>query len=154
MIRQTGGSAVGDTSTRSRPALAASARASVREMTPNCCPSISITLTDAALISRLIFKSFAMGHLQKSNKLPILCTLFTDKGNERLHIDGPEVLPVPLPRRNLAGGHFPIADHEHERRLLHLRLPDLVAQFFVPEISLHPDPRIEETLPNLLTPGD
>jgi hypothetical protein len=61
---QTGGAAVGDTSTRSRPALAASARASVRVMTPNCSPSILITRTEAALISRLILKSLAIGHLQ------------------------------------------------------------------------------------------
>src|SRR3989339_274277 len=139
MIRQTGGAAVGDTSTRSRPALAASVMASVREITPNCPPSISITRTDAALISRLILKSLAMGHLQTSKKLSKLCTLFTHKVDERLHVDGTEVLSIPLPWRNLTGVRFAVADHEHEGRLLQLRLPDLVPQFFVPEISLHPD---------------
>jgi hypothetical protein len=69
MILQTGGAAVGDTSTRSRPTFAASARASAREMTPNWFPSTSITLTDEDLISRLILKSLAMGHLQTSKQV-------------------------------------------------------------------------------------
>ena len=101
MILQTGGVAVGDTSTRSRPALAASAKASVREITPNCSPSTSITRTDVALISRLIFNSLAMGHLQTVKKLFELCTPFTDKFDEGVHTDGTEILPVPLSRRNL-----------------------------------------------------
>jgi len=93
MILQTGGVAVGDTSTRSRPALAASARASVREMTPNCSPSILITRTDADLISRLILKSLAIGHLQTSKILLELGTLFADKGNESLHTMEPRFCP-------------------------------------------------------------
>jgi len=55
---------MGETSTRSNPAFAASASASFREMTPSCLPSSSITLTDAALISLFMLKSFAMVHLR------------------------------------------------------------------------------------------
>lgn len=54
MILQTGGSEVGDTSTRSRPNSSADARALWRGMTPNWLPSGSMTLTSLALISLFI----------------------------------------------------------------------------------------------------
>ena len=95
-----------------------------------------------------------MGHLQTFFLLLELCTLFADKGNECIHAHGTEILSVPLTRRNLAGRNFTIADHQHEGCFLHLRLTDLEAQFLIPEISLYPDARGEELIPDLLTIGD
>ncbi len=89
-----------------------------------------------------------------SKILPELGTLFADKGNERIHIDGTEILPVPLPRRNLTGGHLPITDHQHVGCFLHLRLTDLVAQFFITEITFHTNTRREELSPDLLPEGN
>ena len=51
---QTGGFALGETSTRSRPASSAAARASLIGIIPICSPSGLITLTSFALIFWLI----------------------------------------------------------------------------------------------------
>ncbi len=59
MILQTGGSAFGDTSTRSRPKSAAAANALAIDITPSWFPSGSITLTSLARIILLIFVLFS-----------------------------------------------------------------------------------------------
>src|SRR5260370_10804949 len=54
MILQTGGLAMGDTSTRSRPYSAALARATSRGRTPSCSPSGPMTLSSRARIRRFV----------------------------------------------------------------------------------------------------
>lgn len=54
MIRQTGGSAVAETSTRSRPAICAACRAAGTVRIPNCSPASEITRTSLQLIWLLI----------------------------------------------------------------------------------------------------
>src|SRR5680860_72958 len=58
-MRQTGGTAVGATSTRSRPLSCARASASDVAMTPNCCPSSSMILTSRMRIISLMRRSLA-----------------------------------------------------------------------------------------------
>src|SRR5260221_4331789 len=54
MILQTGGFAIGETSTRSRPYSAALARATSRLSTPSCSPSGPITLSSRARMRRFV----------------------------------------------------------------------------------------------------
>src|SRR5205085_3754556 len=54
MILQTGGLAMGETSTRSRPNSTALARATSRGRTPNCSPSGPITLSSRARMRRFV----------------------------------------------------------------------------------------------------
>src|SRR5882724_2929127 len=65
MILHTGGSASGDTSTRSSPCAAAIANASSNGTTPRCSPSDPITRTSRARIIRLI-RNFGPADLRGS----------------------------------------------------------------------------------------
>jgi hypothetical protein len=65
---QTGGSAAGDTSTKSRDLSSASLRASLIWRIPSCSPFSPITLTCLALISLFTLTSFEMMPPPKSYK--------------------------------------------------------------------------------------
>src|SRR6266516_3458957 len=69
-MRQTGGTAVGATSTRSRPFSCARASASCVAMTPSCCPSSSMTRTSRIRIISLTRRSLALFYLSLTNRPP------------------------------------------------------------------------------------
>src|SRR6185437_5394883 len=81
-MRQTGGTALGDTSTRSRPRSRAIFRASNGAIMPSCSPASSITRTSRARILSLIRMKFlaerlSMGVLQKLWPRGHLATQYT-----------------------------------------------------------------------------
>ena len=57
-ILQTGGSVFGEISTKSKPTFCALSKASWKDTTPCCWPSLSINLTVLDLIWELILKPF------------------------------------------------------------------------------------------------
>src|SRR5688572_22029211 len=69
MIRQTGGLAMGATSTRSRSASLAMTSASGRLLIPNCAPSASIRRTSRALIRSLLLVSAAVPAAMRHHSL-------------------------------------------------------------------------------------
>src|SRR5438270_6669753 len=69
-MRQTGGTALGATSTRSRPFSCASASASCVAMTPSCCPSSSMTRTSRIRIISLTRRSLAIFYCSLTNRPP------------------------------------------------------------------------------------
>src|ERR1700756_3528753 len=94
MMRTTGGSAVGDTSTRSSSAAEAICSASKRDITPACDPSAAITRSCGALISSLRRTRFvALAIRQPSQHFaPATLELDAEPFGERLQIHRAQIL--------------------------------------------------------------
>src|SRR5210317_2415766 len=146
MIRQTGGAALGETSTRSRPCSSAACSAAPNSMIPSCPPSSSMTRTSLARIDSLILVvSLLMTHL-----LMVQFTLFVYETNKIRRLHRFQVLTGAMPCGDSAGGHFLIADHQHIRNFFHLGFTNLETQFFIAQISLHTNPFGAQFFTNLL----
>src|SRR5882724_13111363 len=149
MIRQTGGTAVAATSTRSRLRCAASSRARVSGTT-SWVPSTSISRTSRARICWLmrtvgVGSGLEMGHLLGLRDLGDRFLRFFEHAHREL-VDrhGGQLLAASYTRSDLAIGHFTVADDEHVRDLLELGLADLVAELLVSVVELRTEPAATE----------
>src|SRR3972149_5572268 len=146
MILQTGGSELGATSTRSRSRSWAAWMASGTDKTPSCSPSSSMTRTSRARMSWFTRGPVWVGRMSRPRKRRPISGLprgerapldvGPDAADGFLRREGSRVPRSPDPERNLARLRFPRADHEHVGDLLHLGLPDLIADLLVAEIAV------------------
>src|SRR5689334_734839 len=144
MIRQTGGTAVGEISTRSSPFCLAMASAAGGGMIPSCCPVSSITRTSRTRIrsfvrtrssrrgerSKAIYPPRPSGrliHVLGRRAQSLSADLVDRISDERLHRTRPQHAGRSAPDVDGAVGSLAIPDDEHVWDLLELRLPDLIA---------------------------
>src|SRR5579871_1754611 len=160
-ILQTGGSAVGAISTRSKPASAAAASASLRETIPIMVPRSSISLTRATPISSLIrgpsrvgirligglgiyILLFAVDHVSLGSAVPILCRgdrrLLRQSSNRLAERKGfLRIRAQPAHHDRTVGG-LAAADNQHHRDFRKAVLAHLIRDFFAPQIGLGAQP--------------
>src|SRR5688572_6030703 len=161
MILQTGGVAVAEISTRSRSFSRAISWAWAIGTIPTCLPSESIRRTSGTRIMSLMRFSGSAGlganlGLRRGGKIRSSSCYWNDESTDnplqsqrarghqlpRLHdefLDGQSRLfPGPLADADAARGRFLLADHQHERDLLHLRVADLRAELLVAAVDRHP----------------
>src|SRR4030042_2348231 len=172
MMRQTGGSDLGETSTRSNSKLEALRSASIKGMMPNCLPSGSMTLTSLARISRLMRTSLAIVFTsfcewtesgEPEARRPTLYSLLStdqwwifpfDLGDKILYLHSLHRLPTPLPRGNRPLLFLFIPQDQHVGNLLKLGLPNLEYQLLIPEILFDAYPLLRELVVDLLCVRD
>src|SRR5438552_4180244 len=150
MIRQTGGTAVGEISTRSSPFCFAMASACGGGMMPSCSPVSSMTRISRTRIRSLTrVRSSRRGFLSKAITASCYLTCFagnltTRPGDER--VDGARALIPAGARayRDRAFGTLAIADDQHVGNLLQLGLTNLISNLFLPAVELRPQPRLPE----------
>src|SRR5205085_9779878 len=151
MMRQTGGLAVGEISTRSSPFCLAIATACGGGMMPSCWPVSSITRISRTRIRSLTrTRSSRRGLLSKAITTSSLMTL-----RDRL-IDGrglrsdlfvrlpqevgdairPEVTARAAPHADRAFGALAIPDDEHVGDFLQLRLSDFISNLFLTVVEI------------------
>src|SRR5262252_2356359 len=131
MMRQTGGFAVGEISTRSSPFCLAMARACGGGMMPSCWPVSSITRISRTLMRSLTrTRSSRRGPLSKAitASLPAFARDLLARGRDE---------PIDRARAAIAArtrpyGHGPlyllaVPDHEHVRHLAQLGFPNLIS---------------------------
>src|SRR6266849_7886196 len=147
MILQTGGLAIGLTSTRSNPNSPAFSRAASMVRTPSCSPAGPTTRTSRARMRRFVLWSRAMWNyllgVSKNERANILfcyressCTprksrhrcLSSQQSLEYLERHGFQILSAVSPRRHRAQLDFLVANHQRERDFLDLGLADLRVQ--------------------------
>src|SRR5829696_2771729 len=152
MIRQTGGTAVGEISTRSRPFCFAMVSACGGGMIPSCCPVSSmtrisrtrmrsLTRTRSSLrgdLSKAITTScdssdFGLRQLRIGHPIAYFGERAADEGRQRLRA---LVAALARPHRDGAVSALAVADDQHVRHLLQLRLADLIADLFLPIVEL------------------
>src|SRR5438552_13542492 len=146
MIRQTGGFAVGAISTRSRDASFAFWSASAIATTPRGSPSAPIRRTSFHRIWSLIRIVFlSIFHLRRELTTPLRNRLGCgfEKRVDR-HRSG--VPSVPQPDRDRAVPRLPLADDQHGRHLLELRLADARPELLVALVRLDSQSRPGQTL--------
>src|SRR5262245_32789409 len=156
MMRQTGGFAVGEISTRSRPFCLAIASACGGGMMPSCWPSSSITrisLTRMRSLTRT--RSSRRGVLSKAIRPSLnLCArgptpgcssfrrdLVVGRADKRVDLRRPFIPAGPLANRDGARLLLTVADDQHVRHLLELGLPDLISNLFLARVEMHPEAR-------------
>src|SRR5437773_11862081 len=146
MIRQTGGFAVGAISTKSRAASFAFWSASAIATTPRGSPSAPIRRTSFHRIWSLIRIVFlSIFHLRRE-----LTTLLRNRvgGSFEKRVDrhGSGVSSVPQPDRDRTGPRLLLADDQHGRHLLDLRLADAGAELLVALVRFDSQSRPEKSL--------
>src|SRR5512139_1545780 len=120
MILQTGGSELGATSTRSKPSCIALSIASWVGIIPSCCPSEPIRRTALARILSLTLTSSDFLAIS----LPPFLAIFVDSFNQLHRFHEGQILSASQPWRNALHLRFPVADDQHVRDFLELRLSD------------------------------
>src|SRR6188768_2649597 len=154
MIRQTGGTAVGEISTRSSPFCLAIVSACGGGMIPSCCPVSSMTrISRTRMRSLTRTRSSLRGDLSKA-----ITTSCSDFGLHQLGIDRalahlgeraidehrqrlrPLIAALARAHRHRAVGALAIADDQHVRHFLQLRLADLIANLFLAVVELRAQP--------------
>src|SRR5688500_16205820 len=169
MIRQTGGTAVGEISTRSNPFAFAMIRACGGGMMPSCFPSSSMTrisLTRMRSLTRTrssrrgpdrskaiktpasatkvapyrYFPLLTFHFLLLTFHVPPLCC---DKRVDRLRS---QIAAGAAPHRYCTVGRLAIAYHQHVGNLLKLRLTDLISNLLLALVDLRPQTRFREPL--------
>src|SRR5574341_648069 len=138
MMRQTGGTDVGATSTRSYPVSWACLNASGVGRIPSCSPSGPITRTSRTLISRFTRSLGTIGHLSMCGlkilglSHDLLPEVFNDAGDAH----AAQVGSVASTHRHGSTLNFPVAGHQHERDFGFLGFPDFEPDLFVAQIRL------------------
>src|SRR5688500_5744680 len=155
MIRQTGGTAVGEISTRSSPFCFAMISACGGGMMPSCCPVSSITRISRTRMRSLVrTRSSRRGERSKAissssggllfggrRRLQRLRPYFVERaGDEAVHRPRPLVARNPAAHRHGAFSGFAIPGYKHVRDLLKLGLPDLIANLLLALIQFHAQP--------------
>src|SRR4030042_5152893 len=135
MILQTGGSELGETSTRSCPSRAAMSNACWVGIMPRCCPSNEISLTAFAWILSFTFTSSVFFPIA----LPPFSNFLLNKLNEFRLLHKREIFPASPPRSHSLVLAFLVANDQHIRDLLEMCFPHLQIQLLVPEIPFRPD---------------
>src|SRR3989338_6520411 len=138
MIRQTGGSFCGATSTRSSPRSRASLTASIGVMIPSCAPSSPITRTCALRIRSLIRNGLTLWPpvLWAASCHASLGLLLHALG-KGAHVHGPHIPVASVAYRQLAGRGVLRPDDGHVGPLLQLCIPDLRLHLLVALIHGH-----------------
>src|SRR5437773_5824861 len=140
-MRQTGGLASGETSTRSRPCTCASRSAWSGVMIPSWPPSGPMTRISRARILSLTLSFFSMVYPSHPRPRGVVCAGLRADGPLRLHGKHPvadrregrraQVALAPAAHRHGARLRLAVPDHQHERDLLELGIADLGADLFV-----------------------
>src|SRR5262252_1687071 len=150
MMRQTGGIAVGEISTRSSPFALAMASAWGGGMIPSCSPVSSITrisrtrmrsLTRTRSSRRGLLSKAIRASLRRNRNLTLARDLVVRRRDERVDRAGPLVTAAALAHRHGAVLDLAIADYQHVRNLLQLRLADLEVDLLLPLVELDAEPR-------------
>src|SRR6266851_9231995 len=161
-ILQTGGSALGATSTRSRPASDAMVSASLRPTTPTMLPRSSTRRTRRTPISSLmrgpsrvgvkftgglaiyillqwveLFRRDRVGPARRRRYRRLLC----QSSNRFAERKGFLLLSAEPPQRNRSGCRLALPDDEQNRHLGKAVLADLIADLVVAGVGLDPEPQ-------------
>src|SRR4051812_32238569 len=168
MIRQTGGTADGEISTRSNPFCFAITRACGGGMMPSCFPSSSITR-----ISRTRIRSFTRTRssrrgpdLSKAILPPMSLELsalgfelgalgfqlnfFQRRRYKRVERAGSEITTSTAAHGHGSIGRFLVANDKHVGHLVKLCLPDLISNLLLALIDLHSEPGRHKALTHLV----
>src|SRR5712692_2442018 len=148
MMRQTGGTAVGEISTRSSPFCLAIARACGGGMMPSCVPVSSITrISRTRMRSLTRTRSSRRGLLSKAINASLrLFSLARDlvarRSDEPFDRARALIAALARPHRHRAFGALAVADHQHVGHLLQLGLPDLISDLFLALVQIGPQARL------------
>src|SRR5262245_16560688 len=143
MMRHTGGTEVGATSTRSYPCSCACLNASVVRRMPSCSLSGPMTRTSRTLISLLTRSLGTIRHLLLCQLMVLLCRLDvrTDEVERSFESHAAEVCSATSPDGQRPALHFSIADYKHKWYLCLLRFSNFEPNLFIPKVCLSADPR-------------
>src|SRR6185503_3018955 len=165
MMRQTGGVAVGEISTRSSPFCLAIATACGGGMMPSCWPVSSITRISLTrirsltrtrssrrgLLSKAITASCSMRNRtsRASGDLlgrigPLRLDLVARPLAESGRAGRSEIAARPAPHGHRSFRHFAVAGDQHVGHLLQLRLPDLISNLFLTVVEIDPESGLPE----------
>src|SRR3989344_5308740 len=139
MIRQTGGAALGEISTRSRPASSDRRNASFMGTTPICWPSLPINLTCGALMRPLTRTSLSVAmflFLQNSNA--VARGFPSEHGVKRLRGHTTQILTLARAHGQGTFLRFLLAHHQQIRDTLQGMLADFKANFLVSQVGFDP----------------
>src|SRR5882762_1995304 len=159
MMRHTGGCASGATSTRSSSCCRAVSSACWIGRMPSCAPSALTTRTSRTRIPSLMRISFAWLRCVAPPGWPpgsawgwerpaarsraahgetgrARADLAREVGQHPIEGDRAQILARPVPETDGAVLALPLADHEHVRNLLELRLADFIAELLVAVVEL------------------
>src|SRR5688572_18591422 len=162
MMRQTGGTAVGEISTRSSPFCLAMASACGGGMMPSCAPVSSITrISRTRMRSLTRTRSSRRGLLSKAIGTSVLSFYFDlfrlhgafgnfvlRQRDEIGHRAWALVAAGARSHRHRALGALPVADDQHVRHLLQLSLSNLISDLFLPLVEFHTQPGLGKLLPD------
>src|ERR1700682_5757783 len=154
MIRQTGGTAVGAISTRSRVASFAFWSASAIGTTPRGSPASPIKRTSfhrICSLTRMLFLSIF--HLRDRTQLvPFLRNGVLRDPGKLVERHRSRISPVAEAHGDRSSSRFLLAHYQHAGDLLHLRLSDACAELFVAVVGFHPKTSRLEILHHLARP--
>src|SRR4030042_3717334 len=117
---------------------------------PSCCPSAPIRRTAFAWILSLTLTSSVFLTIT----LPPLFALLVDPFNQLRRFHEGQILPASQPRGDALHLPLPVADNQHVRDFLELRLSDFQTQLFIAEVPLRSDSSVFEYAQNLLSMGN
>src|SRR5687767_6805469 len=161
MIRQTGGTAVGEISTRSSPFCFAMISACGGGMMPSCCPVSSITRISRTRIRSLVRTrssrrgerskaiSSSSGRLLFGGHRYLQCprTYLVERvGDKGVHRPRAQIALGPAADRDGVLGGLAIPGDQHVRDLLKLGLPDLIANLLLALVQFHAEPGRREAI--------
>src|SRR5574337_814350 len=144
MIRQTGGLASGATSTRSSASFWAVSRASWIGRIPSWAPSGLITLTSLIRIRSftrtLLLMDAPSFMLSRPISLHGRLEFLFDCGDESIGRHDSQITPAALSHRDGARCHLFLSYYQGVGDLLHLSIPNLMADLLVPHVHFRAHP--------------